>query len=94
MPRVVREGLLEEGDVDLKGRAILKQGERGDTLAGGLHFLLFLAWTFSLRHDVKRELSLLWKNRTKGEMTTENSYLGPQRARSSMLSGLQKQGIA
>lgn len=66
MPRVVREGVLEEGDADREERAILKQGERGDTLARGLPFLFFLAWSFSLRHDFKSELSPLWKDRTKG----------------------------
>ena len=37
VPTGVREAL------DLEGRATLKPGERGDTRAGWLHFLLFLA---------------------------------------------------
>lgn len=40
-------------------------------------------------HDFfKHELSPLWK-----EIATENSYLGPPRAKSGVLSGLQKQGL-
>lgn len=61
-----RQGdLSEEGRVDLKGRAMLKQGERQTHCISG-KFPAFLAQSFSLRHHFfKHELSSLWKNRTK-----------------------------
>lgn len=45
MPSVVKEGLLEEGDVDLKGRAILKPGER-ETHCKRVAFPTFLGLDF------------------------------------------------